>query len=300
MNDSTADSKSRLALAAAISTMFMWAFGIVAVKSVDMPGVQIAFWRVVMAALAYLVVLRVAGRRLTVAHLRLTALPALAFSVEVAVFFVALKLTTVANATVIGAMQPLVLMLVASRRFGERVSAVVILSGAVALVGVGLVVFGSSLDATWSLEGDLLAVLAMVLFAAYFAMAKQARGKIPALEFQAGIWIIGAFVLLPVSLIEEGGVFLPSGWNWAWMALLVLIPGTGHLLMNWAHTRVRLVTASMLTLAVPALSTAGAVVFLDESAAVAQWVGMVVVLGALALVIKRETEVPDPIEAQVQ
>ncbi len=292
MSELPADSKSGLALAAAIATMFLWTFGNILVKWVHMPGVQIAFWRVVMAALSYLVVLRAAGKKLTLRHLKLAAPSGIVISLEIAVFFVALKSTTVANATVIGALQPLVLLVVASKRFGERVTASLVAMAMVALAGVGLVVFGSSFNATWSPRGDILAFVAMLLFAAYFALAKEARIQMPIIEFQTGVWVVGAFALLPLSLIDAHGLYVPSGWNWAWLAALVIVPGTGHLFVNWAHSRVRLVVSSMLVLSIPALSTAAAALVLDETVSATQVVGMVIVLSALALVIKRETEKP--------
>ncbi len=290
MTEPEIDSKSRLALGAAVATMFLWTFGNVLVKWVHMPGVQIAFWRVVMAASVYSVALCMSGRRLTRRQLLIAAPSGVAISLEIAVFFVAIKSTTVANATVIGALQPLVLLVVASRRFGERVTRALVAMALVALVGVALVVFGSSFDASWSPKGDFLAFVAMLLFAAYFALAKDARSKLPAIEFQTGVWVVGVVALLPVSLIEARGVYVPSGWNWAWLSLLVLVPGTGHLLVNWAHSRVRLVISSMLVLSIPVLSTVAAAVVLGEKITIVQMSGMVVVLGALALVIKRETE----------
>ncbi len=272
--------------------MFLWTFGNILVKWVHMPGVQIAFWRVVMAAVVYLVAMRISGKKLTARHLKLAAPSGVVISLEIAVFFVALKSTTVANATVIGALQPLVLLVVASRRFGERVTAMLVATAFVALAGVGLVVFGSSFSATWSPQGDFLAFVAMLLFAAYFAMAKQTRLHMPIVEFQTGVWVVGALTLLPISLIDASGIYVPSGWNWAWLAALVIVPGTGHLFVNWAHSRVRLVVSSMLVLSIPALSTAGAALILDETVTVTQVAGMVIVLAALALVIKRETEKP--------
>jgi drug/metabolite transporter (DMT)-like permease len=71
---------------------------------------------------------------------------------------------------------------------------------------------------------------------------------------------------------------------------LLAVPGTGHMLMNWAHPRVRLAISSMLTLAVPVLTTAGGVVFLDQSVGAVQVVGIAVVLGALSMVIRREAQ----------
>ncbi|MEZ5165793.1 MAG: DMT family transporter [Acidimicrobiales bacterium] len=160
--------------------------------------------------------------------------------------------------------------------------------GVVALAGVALVMSGSSSASTWSLRGDLLSVVALVFFAAYFAFAKAAREEVPALEFQAAVWIVATVVLLPVAVVDAGGFAVPSARNWLWLTALLLVPGSGHLLMNWSHPRVRLTVTSMLTLAVPVLTTIGGVLVLDESVDALQVAGIVVVLAALTVVVRRE------------
>lgn len=278
--------------------ILMWAAGIIMVRPIPMSGVQIAFWRVALGAVAYWLALRIAGRRLTLEHVRASAPAAVAISLEIAVFFVALKSTTVANTVVIGALQPLVLLAVAARRFNERIAGWLVGVALMAVAGVALVAFGSSSQPIWSPTGDALAVLAMLMFSAYFAFAKAARERVPAFEFQTAIWVVGSVVLLPVALIEGGGLVVPTGSNLLWLLALLAVPGTGHLFVNWAHARVPLAIMSMLTLANPILSTIGAAVFLGEAIDGWQVAGMLLVLGALVVAIRREGEVA-PVEVPV-
>lgn len=275
-------------LGAAAVAVVCWSAGNVMVTQVPMPGLQIAFWRILLGAVVYTAALRLSGRRLRWDQLRRAIPTGTAISLEIGVFFVALKSTTLASASVIGALVPLVLFGVASRRFGEEVTRFVVATAIVSLAGVALVMFGSASDDSWSLRGDLLAVVALGLFSAYFAFAKSARAHVPAFELQAAIWIVGTVVLAPVAWVDGGGLVWPSAGNWVWLAALLAVPGTGHLLMNWSHTRVRLTVTSMLTLAVPVLTTLGGVVFLGQSVGVAQVAGMAVVLAALGEVVRRE------------
>jgi len=281
---------ARLGLGAASLAIVCWSAGNVMVSKVPMPGLQIAFWRILLGAFVYSGIVYVSGRRITMVHLRRSALTGATISLEIAVFFIAIKSTTVASATVIGSLVPLLLMGVAVRQFGERITGFLIGISIVALGGVVLVMSGASSSGSWSLRGDLLAVVALVFFAAYFAFAKAAREHVPALEFQACLWIIGSIVLLPIALVDAGGVDFPSGSNWLWLIALLAVPGTGHMLMNWSHPRVRLAVSSMLTLAVPVLTTTGGVLFLDQPVKGVQVLGIAIVLGALSLVIRREAK----------
>lgn len=285
-----APAEARRGLLSAALAIVLWSAGNVMVREVPMPGLQIAFWRILLGAIVYTVAVYLTGRRMSWAHIRRTIPTGVTISLEIAFFFVAIKATTVANATVIGSLVPLLLMGVASRQFGEVVTRFLVGAAVVSLGGVALVMYGSSSEASWGLRGDLLAAVALVFFAAYFALAKAARAHVPALEFQAAIWIVGAVVLLPVSVIDAGGVDVPSAGNWLWLVGLLLVPGTGHFAMNWAHPRVKLTVTSMLTLGVPVLTTIGGVILLDEAVDILQVAGIAVVLGALAEVIRREAQ----------
>ncbi|MGI9601815.1 MAG: DMT family transporter, partial [Acidimicrobiales bacterium] len=241
---------------AAAGALVLWSTGNVIVKHIDLSGLQIAFWRLLLGAVVYSAIFLVRGGRFTWGHFKVAAPTAVAIALEIAAFFVALKATTVANTTVIGALAPLLLLVVAARRFRERVDVVLVVAGTVAFIGVGLVVFGSSARPVWSLRGDLLAVVAMVLFAAYFAFAKQARQTLGTFELQTLSLIIGTVTLAPLAVIDAGGRFdVPTLLEWRWIALVLLVPGTGHLLMNWSHRYTHLTYTSMITLAVPVLST---------------------------------------------
>lgn len=277
-------------LGAASLAIVCWSVGNVMVTQVPLPGLQLAFWRILLGAVVYSAFVYGVGRRITWVHLRRSLPAGTVIGLQIAVLFVALKSTTLASATIIGALVPLLLMGVAVRRFGEQLTRFVVGVGLVSLAGVALVMSGASSSAAWSLRGDLLAVVALVFFAAYFAFGKAAREQVPALEFQACVWIVGTVVLFPVAAVDAGGVDVPSASNWLWLVALLAVPGTGHLLMNWAHPRVRLTVASMLTLAVPVLTTIGGAIVLDQDVDGLQVFGMVVVLLGLSLVIRREAQ----------
>ena len=277
-------------LAGAVLGVTCWAAGNVMVVKAPMEGLQIAFWRILLGAVVYTASVYASGRRLTPAMLKAVAPAGIVISIEIAVFFVAIRETAVANATVISNLTPIVLLAIAARSFDERVTGLLIGVTAVSLVGVVLVVFGSTQHTSWSPLGDSLSLVAMLFFAAYFALAKRGRETVPILEFQACLWIAGSVTLFPVSVVDAGGIDWPSTTQWIWLAALLAVPGTGHLLVNWSHNHVRLVITAMLTLAIPVMSTLGAVLVLDQTVNAVQIAGMVITLAALSLVVRREAE----------
>jgi len=271
-------------LATAIAVTF-WSIGNLIVRGTELTGPQIAFWRYLLAAILYGL-----GHHFFVGPLRWVDFRAAApmgvvLAIEIALFFVAIKSTTVANVTVIGALTPLLLFGVASRRFAEHVPLRVVAATVLAVAGVAAVVFGSTDGASWSLKGDALAVAALVFFAAYFALGKAARETLSGITLQTHSLIAGVPVLAVVFGADSGGFPVPPSGQWWYVLGLVALPGTGHLLINWAHAHVSLTLVSLMTLAVPVLSIAGAAVLFDEGLVVVQVAGIAVVLAVLSFAI---------------
>jgi drug/metabolite transporter (DMT)-like permease len=282
----------------------MWGAASVLAKSADhVDGLTLAFHRLWVGAAAMLVIYTLRGGRLR-ARLLWAAVPAgIAFAADIGLFFTAVKHTTVANATMISALQPALVLFVAGPLFGERVRASDVGWTIVALLGVVVVVFGSASTPSWSLFGDVLAVLCLFAWTAYFVFGKQARAKLDAVEFVTAMSLVAFVVIAVVAVGSRHDLSVPDGGTWAVILALGLgTGGIGHFLINWAHGHAPLVLTSLLTLLIPVVAMAGAAIFLGEEVVAAQVVGAVVVLGALAILVRRrQPEEPDlPLEVAEQ
>ncbi len=267
-----------------------WSAGNIMVARLDMPGIQIAFWRQLIGFGVYGLVFLLIGRRLTWRTVRLVIPAGVLLGLEIGVFFTARRTTTIANATIIGALQPILLLAVASRRYRETVTGWLFGASVVAVCGVVLVMWGASSEANWSPRGDLLALMAMILFSTYFVVVKDIRASVDTFTLQTVAMIIGALTVFPLAAIEAGTPVLPvpSSRQFVWLLVLLAVPGTGHYLMNWAHLHVSLSVAGLLTLAIPVLSALGAWLILDQHLTPIQALGGVVVLGILVGVVRRD------------
>ena len=273
----------------AFSAVACWGAGNLIVREADLASIPLALWRLVLGVVVYTAILLARRGRITWPQFRVCILPSLAVSGWIIAFYEALKSTTIANVTMIGALMPMVLFAVAARRFKEPVSGWLVGLAVAAVGGTALVLYGSSSVPTWSARGDALAVVALALFSVYFVLTKEARQKVGALEFQAVSWLVGLVVVAPVAA-GGGHLFLPTASDFVWVAALLAVPGTGHLLMNWAHRHVPLTVAAMAKLLAPPVSMVGAAIFLDEPITVPQAIGGAIVLAALAAVIRRDLQ----------
>src|ERR1041385_6019656 len=94
---------TRLTDAAAIAAVTVWGIGPVLIK----------FW---IGAAVFTAALYARGQRLTAAVIRQSVVGGVVFALNLITFFTAVKLTTVTDASVITALQPALLLFVASRR----------------------------------------------------------------------------------------------------------------------------------------------------------------------------------------
>lgn len=281
----------------ALVAVAAWGLSGVIAKGVDMSGIALGAYRFTMYAVFVGLFMAARGQRLTLRIMRLSMWGGLALGLDVALFFSAVKLTTVANATVIGSMQPIVVSVVAYKLFGERIARRDILLAAVALAAVVVVVMGAGESPGWSLRGDILAVGAVFVWAGYFVFSKQAKGLMSPGEYTLGAALWAGLSNFVMGVLFAQDLSWPTAESWIGLAVLAFGAGLlGHQLMNWAIQQIPLWLSSTLTLLIPVVSASAAWIFLDESLDAAQVVAMAVVLGALAGIVmpSGQTETPEP------
>jgi len=278
-------------LPAAALAMVGWAAsGVIAKGITELGALAVVFWRMWIYTVIVLVFLRVRGTPLRRESIRISLRGGLALGADIMLFFVSIRLTTVANATVIGSCQPIFMMLMAGRLFGERPRRVDWALAALAITGVGTVMFGSSGRPEWSLGGDILSVMTLVAWTLYFVFSKLTRQQIDSAQYTGATALIAALMATPFA-VGSGQVFeMPSPNAWLWLVILSIGPGfTSHMLMNWALGHIPAWIGSTMTLAIPVTSTLMAWAFLDERVVTLQVAGMGIVILALGVIVTGQT-----------
>jgi drug/metabolite transporter (DMT)-like permease len=110
--------------------------------------------------------------------------------------------------------------------------------------------------------------------------------------------VFASFVAWPAAAVFGQDLSWPGTISWLWILGLALVSGIGgHLLMSISIPHLPLWASSTMTLSIPVISTVTAAIFLSEEVAIAQVVGMAIVLVALAAAIRVSTAAP--VEASV-
>jgi drug/metabolite transporter (DMT)-like permease len=227
------------------------------------------------------------GGRLSWGLMRQAAVIGICFAISIIASFTSFRETSIANATLIPALQPALVLIFAARMFGERRTRADIVCVIVSFLGVSAVVLASTSGGN-SIYGDLLAVVNLLVFTVYFLLAKHVRtGNVHSWSLLATIFLITGLVVTPWAIAVDGGVTaLPTAEDWLLVLAIVLGPGmVGHGFITWAHHYVDVSVTSTLTLASPVVAIIGAWIIYSESLSAGQVAGAVAVLAALGFLV---------------
>jgi drug/metabolite transporter (DMT)-like permease len=254
-----------------------------------MPTMTFASYRLWLGVLIYGVALFATGRRPNWRTIRYCALGGVFFACDVSLTFNAFRLTTVANATIIGGLAPVFIAIGASRWFGERFGPRDLAFMFASLAGVVLVALGSTGSPEHSIAGDLCAAASTLSWTGYWLFSKRVRRTVPTLDYLATVMLVAAICVTAFTAVAGISLSLPRGMDWLWIVLLAAIPGAiGHVLVAWSHRHVEAWLASLITQGQPVVGSAAAWLLLGESLTVLTIVGGAVVLVSTAVIAVKE------------
>src|SRR5271165_4363589 len=121
--------------------------------------------------------------------------------------FAAINHTSLLDVTLIGALQPVLIVGFAVAFLGERARASYLVRGVIA-IGGALLVAASSSSGHGAFVGDVLAVLGLVLSAAWFLYGRVMRDRygVDPIGLMFGVFLSGALIMTVVTLLVRGSL----------------------------------------------------------------------------------------------
>jgi drug/metabolite transporter (DMT)-like permease len=276
----------RRGVAAVWLATFLWAWGPVLVKWSDLPGPTFAMLRLWAGVCVSCVALLVTRRRIGWDAFRACALGGVLFAADIGLGFTAVNATTVADVALIGALAPVVIVVVSAYRLGERVSLRSYALTAVSFVGVVVVALASAGSPSWSLFGDVLAFLGIATWSLYWFFSRHVRERHDPIVYFACVMIAGALAMTPVALLLDGIPSAVSRGDVAAVVAVALLPGfVGHTLVIWSHRHVASWLAALITQVSPVITAVLAWIVLGEALSAAAMLGAAITVGATMAVV---------------
>lgn len=274
-----------LAFAALLVSNVALACGPWLVRIADVGPVAVGFWRLTLALPVLFLVSRIAGQAIVWPSrmvVGIIALGALFFSADLAAWHVGIRATKLGNATLFGnfasfGFAAYGLWLV--RRWPSRTQTLAL---SLAAAGCVMLMASSAELSTRNLHGDLLALLAGLLYAGYLICIEKARTEIEPLPALLIASVVSSLLLLPVSL-GMGEQLWPHNWTpLLIIALTSQVIGQGLLVYAIGTLSPLIVGLTLLTQ--PAVAAAIGWIVYDEKLSALDWVGAAALGAALVLV----------------
>ncbi|WP_454278658.1 DMT family transporter [Sphingomonas sp. Marseille-Q8236] len=277
-----------LAFAAVILANVALAFGPLLVRMADTGPVASAFWRITLAAPVLVLVTLLGSARPRMPGRGQAGLWALlliggiAFAGDLGAWHIGIRQTTMANATLFGNSATFIFPLygfLVARAWPSRMQGIALI---LAAVGAGLLMGRSYQVDPRHLVGDLLCVLAGVLYAFYFILMSRVRVAMPPVPALA--WsTLASIVPLFVFAVVLGERVWPDHWS----PLILLALGSqiiGQGLMIYALGLLSPLVVGLALLVQPMVATAIGWIVYGETLALPDLAGVAMVAVALVLV----------------
>ncbi len=281
----TKEKSQSLAFIALLVGNLALACGPFLVRNSGVGPVAAGFWRLALAlpflwaiAAMFRQPVHLPRRSLTIA----LALAAFFFAADLAAWHAGILLTKLGNATLFGNISSF--FFAAWGLWLVRKWPSVLQSAALSLAALGcaLLMWGSAELSAANLRGDLLAVLAGLLYTFYLILVERTRGELQPLPLLFLASLFGAIMLLPVSLALGERIF-PDNWTGIIaLAICSQLIGQGLLVYALGHVPPLVVGIAMLTQ--PALSALLGWLYYGETLTARDWLGAAMIVVALVLV----------------
>jgi len=251
--------------------------------------VAVAAWRLIVASA---ILLPLAGRELgtlralTLRQWVLLTGAGAALAAHLVTWIAAVQLTTVSNAAIFFAVNPVMTALAARVVFGERLRAAVLVSAALGLAGVAMIGWNDHVLAPGHLVGDGISLICSAFFTVYFLAGKHVRNVLSTPVYVASIYGIAGglcFALLAALGVSATGYDTRT---WVSFGLLALVPTViGHTSFNHALRRLDAGWVSCATLSEPPLAAGVAWVAWNEAPTPGAMLGYVVIAASVLMLV---------------
>jgi drug/metabolite transporter (DMT)-like permease len=206
------------------------------------------------------------------------------FAGDLAFWHWSVRLTTVANATLLANFAPVFVTLAAFALFGERFSRMFLVGMALALVGA-CVLMGRSLTLSLThLFGDTLGIVTAMFYAGYIVAVGRLRARFSTATIMAWSGLVTCAALLPVALLSGESLIATTAYGWAVLLGLALISHAGgQSLIAYALAHLPAALSSVSLLLQPAVAALLAWIILDEALGPWQALGALIILVGIYL-----------------
>ncbi|TVR79157.1 MAG: DMT family transporter [Rhodospirillales bacterium] len=288
----------------ALPFLFLGAIGIgfapIFVRLSELGPITTAFYRLFLALPALWLWLALAerGRPTTAPRPRRTGdwlgllAAGLFFAGDLSFWHWSIRLTSVANATLLANFAPVFVALAGFLLFAERFSRTFMVGMAMALIGACVLMGESVTIGASAVLGDVLGLTAAVFYAGYIVAVARLRARFSTPTIMAWSSLITCAALFPTALVSGEDLVPVTLYGWGVLVGLALVSQVGgQSLIAFALAHLPAAFSAVSLLLQPAVAALLAWILLDEALGPVQGAGALMILAGI-LVARRGSRTP--------
>lgn len=265
------------------------------VRLADAGPAAIGFWRVTFAMpLLALIAMRTDGGVGRPSKFALLA--GVAFACDLGFWHYSIHFTSVANATVLTNLTPVVVTAAAWIFLKQRPAKLFVAAVGLAVAGAWLMAVGRGEHAAGANPplGDALALTTALWYALYFLAISAARRSVGATRVMFWSGVASAPLLLAAALVLGEDIFPITNGGWAALVALGVMHVAGQGSIAWALGRLPAATASVVVLVQPVVAAVLGWLLFAEALGPVQALGAAIALGGVVLAQTASRKPPHP------
>lgn len=267
----------------------LFGLGSVIVARVSLGAYAVAFWRLAVAAAAFLPLVRLSGQRWPQSRRALAGalLAGVFLAFDLALWHESIRAVGPGISTVLNCLQIFWLTAIGLMLFGETLGRLQLAGLLAAIGGVAMIAvpeFGHNVQAGWGLVSGLLSGV-MLAVSMVFVRQTQQAGPVGIFPLMFLISVGGMAALLPISLIWESNRFFPADWTEAgWVIVYgIVMQCLAWGMIAYSIPLLSLALTGLLLLAEPVAALLIDSVFLHKPVSALQWAGAALTMLAIYL-----------------
>ena len=260
------------------------------VRSVaTVPALVLAFWRMFTASgmLWSFSVIRPAGKLSPINKKRII-FAGIFLGCHFACFFLGIRNTSIANATLLGCMAPIFTVFISIFQ-KKKINKMTYVGLIIAIVGGGIVQSGDISLNSANLFGNSIALLSALFLAFTFVLAEQIRQETANVVYGRSLFFVASITVLFIATTTGDSVLNFKPGDIPWFLFLGLVPSIfGHNLLNYAVKYITPTAVSSVPLGEPIIASIFALLLFGEAIPFGALLGGPVVLIGVYIIIKHQ------------
>ncbi len=260
------------------------------VRSVaTVPALVLAFWRMFTASgmLWSYSVIRPAGKLSPINKKRII-FAGIFLGCHFACFFLGVRNTSIANATLLGCMAPIFTVIISIFQ-KKKINKMTYVGLSVALIGGGIIQSGDLSLNNANLFGNSIALLSALFIAITFVLAEEIRQETNSIVYGRSLFFVASITALLIAATAGDSIlnFKPS--DIPWFLFLGLVPSIfGHNLLNYAVKYITPTAVSAVPLGEPIIASIFGLLLFGEAIPFGALLGGPVVLIGVYIIINNQ------------